>query len=99
MTASSDTYSGYDHIEPFRCQRAYPKDNYLPFIRLLNYIFVMTHLIANLNFYLFFGNLPFQSLWYGMDGLKGPIVSGTNFYMKREALYSVSKQEGKFASN
>lgn len=34
-----------------------------------------------------------------MDGLKGPIVSGTNFYMKREALYSVSKQEGKFASN
>lgn len=52
MTASSDTYSGYDHIEPFRCQRAYPKDNYLPFIRLLNYIFVITHLIANLNFFL-----------------------------------------------
>ncbi|KAH9764524.1 cellulose synthase-like protein G3 [Citrus sinensis] len=36
----------------------------------------------------------FWSLWYGMDGLKGPIVSGTNFYMKREALYSVSMQEG-----
>ncbi|KAL9410801.1 hypothetical protein AB3S75_044555 [Citrus x aurantiifolia] len=36
----------------------------------------------------------FWSLWYGMDGLKGPIVSGTNFYMKRGALYSVSMQEG-----
>lgn len=35
----------------------------------------------------------FWSLWYGMDGLEGPILSGTNFYLKREPLYSISMQE------
>ncbi|KAI8566404.1 hypothetical protein RHMOL_Rhmol02G0037500 [Rhododendron molle] len=27
-------------------------------------------------------------LWQGMDGLQGPCVSGTGFYIKREALYA-----------
>ncbi|KAE9453046.1 hypothetical protein C3L33_15045, partial [Rhododendron williamsianum] len=30
----------------------------------------------------------FKVLWQGMDGLQGPIVSGTGFYIKREALYA-----------
>ncbi|KAL4357432.1 hypothetical protein AHAS_Ahas09G0186100 [Arachis hypogaea] len=29
----------------------------------------------------------YKVLWQGMDGLKGPVLSGTGFYMKREALY------------
>ncbi|KAM7485222.1 hypothetical protein LguiA_001231 [Lonicera macranthoides] len=32
----------------------------------------------------------FSTLWPGMDGLNGPILSGTCFYMKREALYGTS---------
>ncbi|XP_077229062.1 quillaic acid 3-O-glycosyltransferase CSL1-like isoform X2 [Tasmannia lanceolata] len=32
----------------------------------------------------------FKSMWKGCDGLKGPILTGTNFYMKREALYGNS---------
>jgi cellulose synthase/poly-beta-1,6-N-acetylglucosamine synthase-like glycosyltransferase len=30
----------------------------------------------------------FKILWQGMDGLEGPCVSGTGFYIKREALYT-----------
>ncbi|KAF7149872.1 hypothetical protein RHSIM_Rhsim02G0034700 [Rhododendron simsii] len=30
----------------------------------------------------------FKVLFQGMDGLQGPIVSGTGFYIKREALYA-----------
>ncbi|KAK7278504.1 hypothetical protein RJT34_23534 [Clitoria ternatea] len=29
----------------------------------------------------------YKLLWHGMDGLKGPVLSGTGFYMKRESLY------------
>ena len=29
-----------------------------------------------------------------MDGLKGPVLSGTGFYMKREALYGNFKVKG-----
>ncbi|KAG5560301.1 hypothetical protein RHGRI_003557 [Rhododendron griersonianum] len=29
-----------------------------------------------------------EVLWQGMDGLQGPCVSGTGFYIKREALYA-----------
>ncbi|KAJ0034611.1 hypothetical protein Pint_24642 [Pistacia integerrima] len=36
----------------------------------------------------------FRILWYGLDGLKGPVLSGTNFYIKREALYGISLQKG-----
>ncbi|XVE81780.1 hypothetical protein DITRI_Ditri15bG0093400 [Diplodiscus trichospermus] len=37
----------------------------------------------------------FKIQWHGLDGLRGPILSGTNFYMKREALLgSFSKQKG-----
>ncbi|KAJ4825702.1 hypothetical protein Tsubulata_001198, partial [Turnera subulata] len=32
----------------------------------------------------------FAALWPGMDGLRGPILSGTGFYMKRESLYGSS---------
>ena len=30
-----------------------------------------------------------------MDGLQGPMLSGTGFYMKREALYGNLSQKGK----
>ncbi|GAV91107.1 Cellulose_synt domain-containing protein, partial [Cephalotus follicularis] len=36
----------------------------------------------------------FLIAWYGADGLKGPILSGTNFYIKREALYGSSVKKG-----
>ncbi|XP_031275504.1 cellulose synthase-like protein G3 [Pistacia vera] len=36
----------------------------------------------------------FRISWYGLDGLKGPVLSGTNFYIKREALYGISLQKG-----
>ncbi|XWS39217.1 hypothetical protein CRYUN_Cryun18bG0031400 [Craigia yunnanensis] len=37
----------------------------------------------------------FKIHWHGLDGLTGPVLSGTNFYMKREALLgSFSSQEG-----
>ncbi|XP_022722744.1 cellulose synthase-like protein E6 [Durio zibethinus] len=37
----------------------------------------------------------FKIQWHGLDGLDGPVVSGTNFYIKREALLgSFSTQEG-----
>ncbi|TKY51840.1 Cellulose synthase protein G2 [Spatholobus suberectus] len=29
----------------------------------------------------------YKVLWQGMDGLKGPVLSGTGFYIKRESLY------------
>ncbi|XP_071732522.1 cellulose synthase-like protein G2 isoform X2 [Rutidosis leptorrhynchoides] len=29
----------------------------------------------------------FKTLWQGMDGIKGPCLSGTCYYLKREALY------------
>lgn len=38
----------------------------------------------------------FQTLWPGMDGLMGPILSGTCFYMKREALYGTSIKQGNY---
>ncbi|KAK9288959.1 hypothetical protein L1049_017430 [Liquidambar formosana] len=31
--------------------------------------------------------------WHGFDGLKGPVLSGTGFYIKRDALYGRSIQE------
>ncbi|KAK1430408.1 hypothetical protein QVD17_13117 [Tagetes erecta] len=31
----------------------------------------------------------FKTLWRGMDGLKGPCLSGTGYYLKREALYEL----------
>ena len=33
-------------------------------------------------------------MWPGMDGLRGPILSGTCFYIKREALYGRSREKG-----
>ncbi|KAK1430406.1 hypothetical protein QVD17_13115 [Tagetes erecta] len=30
----------------------------------------------------------FKTLWRGMDGIKGPCLSGTCYYLKREALYN-----------
>ncbi|XWS53852.1 hypothetical protein CRYUN_Cryun10bG0035900 [Craigia yunnanensis] len=36
----------------------------------------------------------FVILWTGLDGLRGPVLSGTNFYIKREALCGSSIQKG-----
>ena len=41
-------------------------------------------------------SFDFQILWYGCDGLMGPILSGTGFYIKREALYSIDKERGTY---
>ena len=35
----------------------------------------------------------FQEKWEGLDGLNGPILSGSGFYMKREALYRSQQLE------
>ncbi|KAK9288227.1 hypothetical protein L1049_016676 [Liquidambar formosana] len=35
----------------------------------------------------------FQVMWPGTDGLRGPIVSGTCFYMRREVLYGIATQK------
>ncbi|KAL6011595.1 hypothetical protein ACLOJK_002043 [Asimina triloba] len=32
----------------------------------------------------------FKNWWIGCDGIKGPPLSGTNFYMRREALYATA---------
>lgn len=37
----------------------------------------------------------FQIRWPGIDGLQGPVLSGTGFYMKREALYGNLSEKGK----
>ncbi|KAF8014564.1 hypothetical protein BT93_H0398 [Corymbia citriodora subsp. variegata] len=36
----------------------------------------------------------FWTCFYGMDGLKGPVLSGTCVYIKRESLYRKPTQEG-----
>ncbi|KAJ4722628.1 Cellulose synthase [Melia azedarach] len=36
----------------------------------------------------------FASSYYGLDGLKGPMLSGTNFYIKRVSLFSLSVRKG-----
>ncbi|KAF6175036.1 hypothetical protein GIB67_039584 [Kingdonia uniflora] len=38
--------------------------------------------------------ITFNLLWCGLDGLRGPILSGTGFYLKREALFRSGPQEG-----
>ncbi|KAF5185553.1 Cellulose synthase-like protein g1 [Thalictrum thalictroides] len=35
----------------------------------------------------------FEVQWYGMDGLRGPFLSGTGFYLKREALFRSPTQK------
>ncbi|XP_027367287.1 cellulose synthase-like protein G2 [Abrus precatorius] len=35
----------------------------------------------------------YKVLWQGMDGLKGPVLSGTGFYIRRESLYGKYKIE------
>ncbi|XP_019055418.1 PREDICTED: cellulose synthase-like protein G2 [Nelumbo nucifera] len=35
----------------------------------------------------------FTTMWRGADGLQGPILSGTGFYIRREALYGTSLQK------
>ncbi|KAF8401836.1 hypothetical protein HHK36_012782 [Tetracentron sinense] len=36
----------------------------------------------------------YKTKWQGMDGLRGPVLSGTGFYLKRLALYGSPKQQG-----
>jgi hypothetical protein len=31
-----------------------------------------------------------QTRWIGLDGLRGPILSGTGFYARRDALYGAT---------
>ncbi|XP_042518421.1 cellulose synthase-like protein G2 [Macadamia integrifolia] len=35
----------------------------------------------------------FKTMWPCLDGLQGPILSGTGFYIKRQALYGIPMQE------
>ncbi|KAJ7954756.1 Cellulose synthase [Quillaja saponaria] len=35
----------------------------------------------------------FKTKWQGMDGLRGPLLSGTGFYLKRKSLYGSPNQE------
>ena len=42
--------------------------------------------------YVLFSTL--KMAWYGMDGLTGPVLSGTGYYLKRESLYGHFAQEG-----
>ncbi|KAK1430407.1 hypothetical protein QVD17_13116 [Tagetes erecta] len=35
----------------------------------------------------------FKTLWLGMDGIKGPCLSGTCYYLKREALYELPSMQ------
>lgn len=37
-----------------------------------------------------------QVYWPGADGLQGPVISGTNFYINRKALYGFSIYNGVF---
>lgn len=38
----------------------------------------------------------FQTRWPGIDGIQGPMLSGTGYYMKREALYGKFLQKGRY---
>jgi len=38
----------------------------------------------------------FQIYWPGFDGLQGPIISGTNFYIRRKALFGFDIDDGMF---
>ncbi|OEL13577.1 hypothetical protein BAE44_0025405, partial [Dichanthelium oligosanthes] len=35
-----------------------------------------------------------QTRWFGQDGLRGPILSGTGFYVRRDALYGATPAGG-----
>ncbi|XP_019053904.1 PREDICTED: cellulose synthase-like protein G2 [Nelumbo nucifera] len=41
----------------------------------------------------------FKVMWPGLDGLQGPILSGTGFYIKREALYGIGSSLERDASS
>ncbi|XVE81781.1 hypothetical protein DITRI_Ditri15bG0093500 [Diplodiscus trichospermus] len=47
----------------------------------------MFHNLSNRDIYDGKLRAVFSVKWLGMDGLQGPMLSGTGFYMKREALY------------
>ncbi|KAI7980356.1 Cellulose synthase-like protein G2 [Camellia lanceoleosa] len=36
----------------------------------------------------------YKMKWQGMDGLRGPLFTGTGYYLKRKALYETPNQEG-----
>ncbi|KAK1592882.1 hypothetical protein Q3G72_031904 [Acer saccharum] len=38
----------------------------------------------------------YTTKWQGMDGLRGPLLSGTGFYLKRKALFGSPNQEDKY---
>ncbi|KAI6694151.1 hypothetical protein NL676_021861 [Syzygium grande] len=51
------------------------------------------HNICNNDIYDSKNRKYFWTCWYGMDGLKGPVLSGTCFYIKRESLHRKPIQE------
>ncbi|KAJ0034367.1 hypothetical protein Pint_24636 [Pistacia integerrima] len=36
----------------------------------------------------------YKTMWHGMDGLRGPVLSGTGYYIKRESFYGNCTQKG-----
>ncbi|KAL7220174.1 hypothetical protein ACSBR2_013106 [Camellia fascicularis] len=38
----------------------------------------------------------YKMKWQGVDGLRGPLFTGTGYYLKRKALYGTPNQEGAF---
>ncbi|KAK9288212.1 hypothetical protein L1049_016661 [Liquidambar formosana] len=38
----------------------------------------------------------YKTKWQGMDGLRGPLLSGTGFYLKKKALYGKPNDEDEF---
>ncbi|KAE8702899.1 hypothetical protein F3Y22_tig00110480pilonHSYRG00098 [Hibiscus syriacus] len=53
----------------------------------------MFHNLSNMDIYDGKLRSVFSVKWHGMDGLQGPMLSGTGFYMKRKALYGDIVQE------
>ncbi|KAK2641601.1 hypothetical protein Ddye_023364 [Dipteronia dyeriana] len=41
------------------------------------------------------GRSAYMSMWQGMDGLRGPTLSGTGYYLKRIALFTTPDQQDK----
>ncbi|KAK8623770.1 hypothetical protein V6N13_065133 [Hibiscus sabdariffa] len=54
----------------------------------------MFHNLSNMDIYDGKLRSVFSVKWPGMDGLQGPMLSGTGFYMKRMALYGDIVQKG-----
>ncbi|KAJ0092161.1 hypothetical protein Patl1_25190 [Pistacia atlantica] len=54
------------------------------------------HNISNTDIYDSQLRITFMTRWPGIDGIQGPMLSGTGYYMKREALYGKFLQKDLF---